>query len=186
MVIARMSPKRKPGWPLSSNSPLWCFTLSNIVKRCKTWSMKAVKCRTCGERHALGPCPGQVIEHAPTSKPTRARAIEPALADDIARSVGQTRRRETPFVKAILKTNAAPLTVEHVKAAKKAVAGHDLDALDIDPAPMRVSALGTVYVAFRAPTGLLAQVDDIAKRSGDSRSRVLRRLVRIGLKGEQP
>ncbi len=125
--------------------------------------MKHPKCRTCGERHRLGPCPGLVIDHD---------AMPPGGG------------RSTP--KHPLATHTAPLTVEHVKTAKKAVAGHDLDALDIDPAPMRVSALGTVYVAFRAPTGLLAQVDDIAKRSGDSRSRVLRRLVRIGLNGEQP
>ncbi len=136
--------------------------------------MKAVKCRTCGERHALGSCPGQVIDHDPAPKPARDH-----LATNTTPLAVELLRRK----RAKLTTNTAPLTVEHVKATAVEIA---LGPIDPDPAPMRVSALGTVYVAFRAPTGLLAQVDDIAKRSGDSRSRVLRRLVRIGLKGEQP
>ncbi len=154
--------------------------------------MKHPKCRTCGERHRLGPCPRKVIEHE--AKPLIVGLVGPALADEIARSVGQTRRGETPCVKATLATNKAAMSVgdavvaEHVKTVK--LRRHDLGPLDErHPPPLGTDEDGSMAkITVRLPVSLIARVDSLAAAAarGGSRSRAIRHLILIGLKGEQP
>ncbi len=67
-------------------------------------------------------------------------------------------------------THTAPLTVEHVKAAKKAMQANDDDG-------------GMAKITVRLPVSLIARVDGLALAAarGGSRSRAIRHLIQVGL-----
>ncbi len=125
--------------------------------------MKHPKCRTCGERHRLGPCPGQVIDHDPGPV-----SVIGSRRDKLAAALGAPGR---------LTPKPPPLTVEHVKA-KVAV-----------PPPLGTDEDGSMAkITVRLPVSLIARVDSLALAAarGGSRSRAIRHLILIGLNGEQP
>ncbi len=69
--------------------------------------------------------------------------------------------------------HTAPLTVEHVKTAKKAMQANDDEA-------------GMAKITVRLPLTMICQIDIASHKWGGSRSRAIRHLILIGLNGEQP